>query len=35
VRGARGGVVKILASGQNLPGAALAILASSVRRLQV
>jgi hypothetical protein len=34
VRGVKGGVVKIRASGENLPGAALAILASSVRRLQ-
>jgi hypothetical protein len=33
VRGAGGRVVKILATGRNLPAAALAIVASSVRRL--
>jgi hypothetical protein len=34
VRDVQGGVVKISATGRNLPGAALAILASSVRRLR-
>ena len=34
VRGAGGRVVKILAAGRNLPASALAIVASSVRRLQ-
>jgi hypothetical protein len=33
VRGFNGGVVKILAAGKNLPAAALAICASSVRRI--
>jgi hypothetical protein len=34
VRGAGGRIVKILAAGRNLPASALAIVASSVRRLQ-
>ena len=33
VRGVQGGVVKILAAGRNLPASALAIVASSVKRL--
>jgi len=33
VRGVQGGVVKILAAGRNLPASALAIVASSVRRV--